>query len=77
MRFLMSDVLIAEIWLNFLKMTSQEFVPNVKKRFKMTERTTGVSNGVHLHPLMQEIFALNSENPNPNFTDIPINLIDF
>jgi len=64
----MLNALIAEIWLNFLRMRSQEIVLNAQHQFPMTGKILVVSCGVHLPPLIRETFAPNSNTPRIDFT---------
>ena len=56
----MLNAKIADTWLNFLRMRSQEIVLNVQHQFPMTGKILAVRYGVHLPPLIREIFAQNS-----------------
>jgi hypothetical protein len=70
MKFLMSNALIAKIWLNSSRMRSKEIVLNAKLQFRMTEKILVVSYGVHLPPLIRETFVLNSNDQRINFTGV-------
>ena len=63
----MKNVRVAEIWLNFSRMTSHEIVPIAGKLYTTIEKIMGVDNGVHLHLNTGEICALNLGNPNNDF----------
>jgi hypothetical protein len=56
----MFNAKIAEAWLNFLRMRSQEIVLNVQHQFPMTRKILVVRYGAHLPPLIRETFAQNS-----------------
>ena len=64
----MLHALIAEIWLNFLRMRSQEIVLNAKHQFPMTGKILVVRYGVHLPPLIRETFVPTSKNRRIDFT---------
>lgn len=63
----MSNALIAETWLNFLRMRSQEIVLNAQPQFRMTEKIMVVRYGVHLPPLIRETSVPNSNTPRIDF----------
>lgn len=69
----MLNALIAETWLNFLRMRLQEIVLNVLHQFPMIGKILVVRYGVHLPPLIRETFV-----PNLNIRRIDsIGAIDF
>ena len=67
MPFFISNVIIVEPMLNFLKMKSQETAPIVGKLYTTIEEIMGVDNGVHLHHSIAETYALNLDNPKIDF----------
>ena len=67
-QFLISNALIAEIWLNSSRMRSKEIVLNAKHQFRMTGKILVVSYGVRLPPLIRETFVLNSNDQRIDFT---------
>ena len=64
----MLNALIAETWLNFLRMRSQEIVLNAQHQFPMTGKIMVVRYGVHLPPLIRETSVPNSNNRRIDFT---------
>ena len=61
MQYSMSNARIAETWLNSSRMKSEEIALNATQPFRMTGKILVVGNGVHLHPLTQEISVQNLE----------------
>ncbi len=68
MQYLMSNALVAEIWLNFSRMKSKEIVLNAKHQFRMIVKILVVSYGVHHPHLIRETFARNSNDQRIDFT---------
>ncbi len=67
-QFLMSNALVAEIWLNSSRMKSKEIVLNAKHQSRMIGKISVVSYGVRIPPHIRETFVLNSNDQRLDFT---------